>query len=192
MILGSCSEFECLGIQVFITGRSWESGRDRVNHSPVVRTELMARKNPRRNIARIEVPGEGRKIYGGWEVRIQRRGERFSKYFSDLSHGGKRLALQSAKVFRDEIDQRYKRYSVKDLAAKPSARNRSGQVGIRLHEQTDRRGEFDYSYWYWIAQWTDGHGRRRTRSFSIHRHGEEEAYRLACEARNQGIKQAKR
>ena len=27
----------------------------------------MARKNPRRNIARIEVPGEGRIIYGGWE-----------------------------------------------------------------------------------------------------------------------------
>ena len=76
---------------------------------PVVRAEFMARKNPRRNIARIEVPGEGRKIYGGWEVRIQRRGERFSKYFSDLSHGGKRLALQSAKVFRDEIDQRFKR-----------------------------------------------------------------------------------
>lgn len=129
--------------------------------------------------------GGGRSAFSG-EANV------FSKYFSDLSHGGKRLALQSAKVFRDEIDQRFKRYTVKDLATKPSVRNRSGQVGIRLHEQTDRRGEFDYSYWYWIAQWTDGHGRRRTRSFSIHRHGEEEAYRLACEARHQGIKQAKR
>ncbi|MGY8746644.1 MAG: AP2/ERF family transcription factor [Pirellulales bacterium] len=152
----------------------------------------MARKNPRRNISRIEVAGEGRKIYGGWEVRIQRRGERFSKFFSDLNHGGKRLALQSARGFRDEIEQRYKPYSVKDMSAKPSVRNRSGQVGVRLHEQTDRRGEFDYSYWHWIAQWTDGHGRRRTRSFSIHRHGEEEAYRLACEARKQGLNQAKR
>ena len=152
----------------------------------------MARKNPRRNISRIETSSRSGKVYGGWEVRMQRRGERIEKFFSDLNHGGKRAALQAAKTYRDEVDLQYRKYTVKELSERPSLRNRSGVVGVRLHQQKDRRGEFEYYYWYWVAQWTDGHGRRRTRSFSIHRHGDEEAYRLAYEVRAKGVAQAKR
>lgn len=123
---------------------------------------------------------------------MQRRGERIEKFFSDNAYGGNRAALQAAKAYRDEVDSQYRRYTVKELAEKPSSRNTSGVVGVRLHQQKDRRGEFDYYYWYWVAQWTDGHGRRRTKSFSIHQHGEKEAYRLACEVRAQGVNQAKR
>lgn len=152
----------------------------------------MARKNPRRNISRIETTSKSGKIYGGWEVRMQRRGERIEKFFSDLAYGGKRAALQAAKSYRDEVDLQYQKYTVKELSEKPSIRNRSGMVGVRLHQQKDRRGEFEYYYWYWVAQWTDGHGRRRTRSFSIHQYGDEGAYRKACEVRVKGVVQAKR
>ena len=152
----------------------------------------MARKNPKRNISRIETQGKSGKTYGGWEVRIQRKGEKVEKYFSDKKNGGRRGALRAAKEFRDEFEKKHSKYSVEELAESPSKRNKSGVVGVRLHRQVDQRGDYEYHYWYWVAQWTDGRGRRRTRSFSFHQYGEDEAFRLACEARSEGIKAAKR
>ena len=152
----------------------------------------MARKNPRRNISRIETLSSAGKKYGGWEVRIQRRGNKTEKFFSDNAFGGKRGALQAAKAFRDELEIKSRKYTVKELSQNPSARNSSGIVGVRLHHQKDVRGDFVYHYWYWVAQWTDGHGRRKTRSFSCHTYGDEDAFRLATEARRKGVQQAKR
>ena len=152
----------------------------------------MARKNPKRNISRIETKSASGKIYGGWEVRIQRRGKKTEKFFSDNGHGGNRGALAAAKQFRDKLEAASRRYSVKELARTPSKRNSSGMVGVRLHKQIDTRGEFEYHYWYWVAQWTDGLGRRRTKSFSSHIHGDRGAFKLACEARKKGVNQAKR
>lgn len=153
---------------------------------------LMVRKNPRRNISRIETRSAKGKVYGGWEVRMQRRGIKTEKFFSDSVFGGNRSALDAAKSFRDEIEAAGKKLSVRERARTPSTRNKSGTVGVRKHKQIDIRGEYEYHYWYWIAQWTDGLGRRRTRSFSVQAHGERKAYRLACEARRQGVKRANR
>lgn len=151
----------------------------------------MACKNPTRNISRIETQGS-RKTYGGWEVRIQRKGQKTGKFFSDSRYGGKRAALSAAKKYRDKVEARHEKYTVEELAEYPSKRNSSGTVGIRLHRQIDRRGDYEYHYWYWVAQWTDAEGRRRTRSFSIHQYGDDEAYEMACEARFEGVRDAKR
>ena len=123
---------------------------------------------------------------------MQRRGEKTEKFFSDNKFGGKRAALVAAKEFRDQLEESSRKYSVKELSQRPSVRNKSGVVGVRLHEQIDLRGDFEYHYWYWIAQWTDRLGRRKTKSFSVHTHGDEEAFRLAVEARRKGVNQAKR
>lgn len=152
----------------------------------------MPKPKSRRNISRIETKNESGKSYCGWEVRIQRRGKKTAKFFGDNRYGGKRKSLAEAKSFRDQIDAQSKRYSVQELAQTPSARNKSGDVGVRLHKQKDARGDYEYHYWYWVAQWVDASGKRRTQSFSIHRHGDQEAYRLACQARKQGIANANR
>lgn len=152
----------------------------------------MARKNPRRNISRIVSHGPNAMKYCGWEVRIQRRGEKTAKFFSDSLHDGNRNALNAAKKFRDELVAESRKFTVKERALTPSIRNQSGIVGVRLHQQKDHRGDFEYQYWYWIAQWVDGRGQRKTRSFSVHQHGDEEAYRMACAARRKGVAQAKR
>ena len=123
---------------------------------------------------------------------MQRRGKKTEKFFSDKVFGGKRGALQAAKEFRDELEVSSRKYTVKELARKPSARNKSGVVGVRLHHQKDARGDYVYHYWYWVAQWTDGLGRRKTKSFSCHTYGDEEAYRLAVKARRDGVNNAKR
>jgi hypothetical protein len=82
--------------------------------------------------------------------------------------------------------------SVADSAQRPSKRNQSGTVGVRRQLQVDRRGEYEYHYSYWIAQWTDGLGRRKTRSFSVHEFGEKKARQMAVAARETGVKRAKR
>ena len=152
----------------------------------------MARRNPRRNISRIETPTEGGGVNGGWEVRLQRHYVRYSRYFADSIFGGKLAALRQAKIYRDDLEASFQKMTVADKAHHPSARNQSGVVGVRKHQQSDRRGDFVYHSWCWIAQWTDGHGRRKTRSFSVEKHGDDEAFRLACEARSQGVSNAKR
>ncbi len=149
----------------------------------------MARPNPRRNISRIDlVTASGR--YGGWEVRIARRGRKVAKFFSDTAFGGKRAALQAAKLFRDELDQTVRPFTVRERAKNPSKRNRSGIVGLRLERRIERRGEYEFRYTFWIAQWTDGKGNRKTRAFSVDRHGPREAYRKALHARRQGLRRA--
>jgi arabinogalactan endo-1,4-beta-galactosidase len=42
---------------------------------------------------------------------------------------------------------------------------------------------------YWKACWIDVNGKSRGKSFSISKCGEEEAFRLACDYRNQMIEQ---
>ncbi len=152
----------------------------------------MPRKNPRRNITRIEQYSKSGTEHSGWEVRIQRRGKRVEKFFADNLLHGKRGALQAAKEFRDQMELEMRPYSVKELAKSPSVRNRSGVVGVRRSVQKDVRGDYEFTYFFWVAQWIDGKGRRRTRSFSVDRYGEDEAFRLALQARNHGVNQAGR
>lgn len=152
----------------------------------------MARKNPKRNISRTETKSGAGRVYGGWQVRLQRRGKTTTKYFADNLYGGQRKALLAAKYYRDGLEEASRKYSVRELARKPSVRNRSGIVGVRRQKQVDFRGDYEFHYWFWVAQWTDGHGHRRTRSFAVGVFGEEEAFRLAKEARRKGVNQAKR
>jgi hypothetical protein len=149
----------------------------------------MARPNPRRNITRVDLTTASGRYYG-WEVRMARRGKRICKFFSDSSFGGNRAALVAAKQFRDEIDQSLPTLTVRERAKNPSKRNRSGIVGLRLERRVQRRGDYEFRYTFWVAQWTDGKGQRKTRAFSVDRHGAREAYRRALHARRQGLRRA--
>lgn len=152
----------------------------------------MPRKNPRRNISRIEPYAERGNHHGGWEVRMQRQGRKYSKFFSDGMCGGKRKALRLAQQYRDELESRLRPWSVKKLAEKPSVRNTSGTVGVRKGFQAITSNGYEYRYEFWIAQWIDGRGRRRTRSFSINKYGNQTAWEMAMDVRRRGVHQAKR
>ena len=104
----------------------------------------MARKNPRRNIARINMTGVTGTNYGGWEVRFSRKGNKVAKFFSDTKYGGKRAALAAAKECRDELELEHKKYTVEELAKRPSKRNTSGTVGVRLINRIETHGGYEY------------------------------------------------
>lgn len=152
----------------------------------------MARKDPRRNISRLEKTNAKGNCIGGWLVRFQRRNEKIEKYFSDALFGGKRKAMNAAKEYRDQVEAETRTFKVKELAEFPSSRNQSGVVGVRLQREIKLIKNYEHHYWFWIAQWIDGRGQRKTRSFSVHQYGDEEAYRLAVAARRKGVTQANR
>ncbi len=152
----------------------------------------MAKKDPNRNLSRIEIVSARGSQFSGWEVRLQRRGKSVHKFFNDKKFGGERGAYKAASDFRDSLEARYKSYSTAELARKPSKRNTSGVVGIRKHCQIDKRGGYEYHYEYWIAQWTDASGKRKTKAFSVHEFGDQKAFKMAVAARREGVKQAGR
>lgn len=152
----------------------------------------MPRPDPRRNITRVQPPGHEGPARWGWLVRVQRRGRLTSRFFGDSRHGGKRGALQAAKAFRDAAEEQADPWDAQERAAMPSVRNRTGLVGVHRRIQTVRRGDYEFSYACWVAQWIDGHGHRRTRSFSVTSLGERAARAAAIAAREEGILQSGR
>ncbi|MEM9586078.1 MAG: AP2/ERF family transcription factor [Planctomycetota bacterium] len=137
-----------------------------------------------RNISRVDADSKH-----GYLVRVMRRGNRKQKFFSDSTYGGKRKAQDAARAFRDKLEKSMKSYSAKELAKKERSNNTSGTVGVRLVEETDYRWASEPTYRYWVAQWSPAKGVRRTKRFSVEKYGEDEAYRLAVNARRKGVRQ---
>lgn len=119
----------------------------------------------------------------GWQVRVYRDGQTFSRLFSDARHGSAEGAFEAAVAYREE--------KVRDLAdqpATPRARhlvranrlNQTGVTGISRTAKRDRRGILHEVY---AVSWTPQPGVARSTSFSIKRYGEDTAFRLACQKR---------
>jgi hypothetical protein len=116
-----------------------------------------------------------------------RKGKRVTKYFSDADYGGKRKALLAAQKHRDALEQKMRGYTARQLSQKERSNNTSGIVGVRRVEETDYRWNSQPTYGFWVAQWSPRKGVRRTARFSIEKYGEDEAYRLAVQARKRGV-----
>ena len=119
----------------------------------------------------------------GWQVRLTRRGRRYSRFFSDRKHGGREVALQMAQNFRDELLARLPDRQKGGATGKMTRRNISGVVGVsRIVVRTP-----EAKYEFWQATWSLDTGLRRRAKFSIRRYGEDRAFQLACAARRKGI-----
>lgn len=146
-----------------------------------------------RYLSRIDIAPKAKKGgTHGWQFRFQRDDVNISKFFSDSKYGGKEGALVAAQKFRDEMEQLYPPpVSKKGFTTKRSKRNASGIVGVHRSEyaykKKDRNGI--YHNCAWVAQWIDHSGKRKTRSFSIPKYGENEALKLAISARKKAIEE---
>ena len=115
----------------------------------------------------------------GWLVRVERKGERESKFFSDSVHGGKKKSLEIALNHRDFIlGLSPKGYSAwrRSILRK---NNTSGVPGVGRYLKIQRNPDSAY----WCAFWNDVEGIRRTRQFKVNQHGEDQARALAVDER---------
>lgn len=122
------------------------------------------------------MPGAGTH---GWQVRLQRRGVRYAKYFSDRLCGGGRESLNEALRWRDRVLRQLEDEEAIRVCRR-SPRNRSGVVGVSKVRVVAANGS---TYEFWQATWSPTVGKRRSMKFSVMRYGEEDAFRRAVEAR---------
>jgi hypothetical protein len=131
-------------------------------------------------ITRIDLPRVGTH---GWQVRMQRRGERYGKFFADGQSGGERQSYETARKWRDRLIAGFEEDSRARVCLK-SARNSSGVVGVSKVSVSAGNGS---TYHFWQATWCPSPGERRCVKFSVKRHGDRQAFRLAVEARRDGV-----
>jgi hypothetical protein len=143
----------------------------------------MAKKSPNRNIIRLDRETHG----GGYLLRMTRKGELCTAYFTDKAYGGKAKALVAARKERDQWEETWKGFSAQELAKKARANNSSGTVGVRLVTEKDPRWPSQPEYEYWVAQWSPAKGVRKSKRFSVKKYGKKKAYELAVKARKQGV-----
>lgn len=127
-----------------------------------------------KNITRVDHPASRTH---GYNVRIQWRGERRSKFFSDRMYGDRLAALFAALEWRNATE--------KELGKPRTERqvlgivySSTGVPGVRRR----REGHTEY----FEATWGTTAGKQRRTKFSINRHGEKRALQLARQARQRG------
>lgn len=130
-------------------------------------------------LARIDLPGVGTH---GWQVRLQRRGVKYAKFFGDRVYGGPPEALLAGREWRDQLLCQIEAEDQARICA-TSPRNRSGVIGVSKVTVVTNGS----CYEFWQATWSPEPGRRRCVKFSIRRYGDREAFRLAVVAREQGV-----
>lgn len=131
-------------------------------------------------IARIELAGAGS---FGWQVRMQCRGEKASRFFSDSVHGGAIASLLAARQWRDALWQSWQ-VEPRPRVCQTSVRNVSGVVGVSRVIVRSTNGNV---YHFWQATWCPAPGQRQSVKFSIKKYGDAVAYQLAIEARQSGV-----
>lgn len=114
----------------------------------------------------------------GWQVRIQRASGTVSKFFSDLHSGGTAEALRLAQRERERLSKKFPRMG----SASRSFQKRHALTSLFgmtrwVRCQKTRRGMVERVFWR--AYWPLPDGKRKTRSFSVDKYGEQEARDLA-------------
>lgn len=132
-------------------------------------------------ITRIDLPGASTH---GWQVRMQRRGKKYGKYFADRQCGGPKQSYVVARAWRDALVKRLEDEAAGARICERSARNSSGVVGVSKVAVAASNGSM---YYFWQATWCPEPGQRRCVKFSVRRHGDRQAFRLAVEARREGV-----
>lgn len=124
-----------------------------------------------------------------WRVSLRRRGNGHVKNFPDKKYGGKRKALQLAKMYRDEIIDKYPPITRKEFSSILRSNNNSGTTGVYRYAKrymlADGR---EVETWYWEAHWPTERGKYKSVRFSVDEFGEDIARARALRARKNGMK----
>lgn len=149
-----------------------------------------------RKITRIDIKGRKSHNKGthGWQVRFQSPSDKskdINQFFNDSKFGGKEKALEAAKHFRDAMEIEYDPEHPGSLNTMRKTRNKSGFIGVHRTKRISRKKYGTYIYDVWQAHYPIEKNKHRSRAFSISKHGEEGALKLAIEWREEGIKKYK-
>jgi predicted HNH restriction endonuclease len=108
-----------------------------------------------------------------WRVHITRDRTKFLEYFYDEVAGSIENGLRMAILYRHEVVSSFPMTVAIDFKR---------AISQDPERRIDRKIDLDTKYEYWRATWHDGEYKRKTKSFSVKKFGEEGARALALEA----------
>lgn len=134
-------------------------------------------------VTRVEIPA---KHTFGWMMRIMRGGKKTLEWFADKEYGGKEKARAAAAKRYQELDAKlpHGETSHKNQITK---RNTSGKVGVHAKESFGRKGN-ETPYYAYNAFWITKAGEKAQVSFAWLKFGDDLAWKMACFARDNEIK----
>ncbi|MFN3427829.1 MAG: AP2/ERF family transcription factor [Candidatus Thermochlorobacter sp.] len=119
----------------------------------------------------------------GWLMRLHHQGTTYTKLFSDGVYGSAKKALKAARKYRKQlgktlgIESLSKRRRTRSVSSRNTA---TGVVGVYRLTSKGKNGVVRH---YYAASWNPEPNKVKTKSFSIAKYGEAEAFRLAVEYR---------
>ena len=114
-----------------------------------------------------------------WVVNFSRRRVHHERRFYDPKHGGSDAALQAAIAWRDQRLAEAKVLGVLEFCQQKRSNNSSGVPGVHfLTPAAQPEG-------IWQAKLKLADGTRKTKTFSVLKHGYDRAFRLAVAARRE-------
>lgn len=124
----------------------------------------------------------------GWLARYTREGVTFSQLFTDSKFGGEDESFEAAKKWHDEIREIFPPMSRREFMRQKKVKNTSGHVGAyRAPSTVKKKSGKEFTYYNWVASWTDDTGKKKNKQFSISKYGEEEAKRMAIAHREKMV-----
>lgn len=121
-------------------------------------------------------------------MRLYHQGTTYSKLFSDGVYGSPKKALKAARKYRKQLA---KKLGIESLEHRrrtrrlSSKRIETGVVGVYRGVSKTKSGKERH---YYAVSWNPKPNVVRTKSFSIAKYGEEEAFRLAVRYREKMLK----
>jgi len=113
-----------------------------------------------------------------WAVHFSRRGRLYSRRFYEPKYGGKANARRAAIAWRDEQLAKAQALSLLDFCQQKRSNNTSGVAGVHFLKPASQPEGI------WQAKLKLG-GKYVSKSFSVQKHGDRQAYELAIAAREQ-------
>jgi hypothetical protein len=112
----------------------------------------------------------------------------FDQFFSDVAYGGKQEALLAARECRDAKEKQMPTYSRREIAEIITRRNSSGVRGVRIKKSPHILADGEECFYLSAeACWSPRPNVTKKKSFSLDFYGEDEAWKLALKARNDGL-----
>jgi hypothetical protein len=131
-----------------------------------------------KNITRVR---DSKKRVNGYYVRIQWKGEKYSKLFSINEYESEAAALERAVEWRNDIETQIGKPRTERLVMGITRPTNTGEKGIRYevlrHFKRGKRVGKEHA-WY-IVTTVDETGKQRRTGVSIDKHGKEKAMQLA-------------
>ena len=123
--------------------------------------------------------------YRGWQFRTRRNGKAISRFFGEAAYG-EQGALVKAQEYRDRIlTQIRPAPSPTQETLRRDDQSPGSRAGVYLVRRPPRSKTSKRKRLFWVACWWED-GKSRTRSFSVKKHGHDQAKQLAIDAREAG------